>query len=101
MPQAQAGVTALVAVGRGPAPVLLEEALEAIGGRPEVLLGVHRAQQLVLGDTGVEDLHQPREGLPSADGGVEGVGTVGGGHAIIFAHTVHGWFGVRAERPVG
>ena len=88
----QARVAALLAVGRRAAPVLLEEQREALLRGPEVLLGVHRPQHLVVGDAAVERVDEAHEGRRARRSrrrssaaprrSVDGVASVGGGGVV-------------------
>jgi hypothetical protein len=72
-------VAALVGVGGGAAPVLLQEEAQPLGGGRQVGLGVQRAQQRVEGDAPVEGGDEPLEERVAADRLEDGDGLVAGG----------------------
>src|SRR5690606_10096290 len=68
---AQARMPALLAVGAGATPVLLEEHREALDRALEVVFRVHGPQQLVGAHALVETAHDALEGRAPADLGPE------------------------------
>ena len=74
---------ALLAVGRGSAPVLLEEQREALLRRPEVLFGIHRSQHLVVRDAAVERVDEAHEGGVPADLVVEAERRLAAGWSVM------------------
>jgi hypothetical protein len=81
---AEAGVTALVAVGGGAAETLDEEEAEAFFGAGEVVLGVERAEDVVGADAAVEGGDQAVEAFV-ADAVVDLIFGKGG------SITAHNW----------
>ena len=63
----KARMTALLAVGSRPAPVLFEKSRQALDSALEIIFGVHREQNIVGADPRIKIANEPLEGRAPAD----------------------------------
>jgi hypothetical protein len=66
-------MSALFAICRRAAPILLEEHPQSLFGRGKIGFGIERAERRIGGDSFVEPFDERNEGGLTADGVVEGL----------------------------
>ena len=80
----QPRMTALIGVGPGAAPVLLEEHPQPVLGGRQIIVGIQRAQHLIVGDQLVEARHDGAKRRRATYRVVKGLR--GLGHGTILVH---------------